>query len=240
MLLDVEVGRDTEVALASRREADVAPDAGDLERADRVTGEVVPDDVPVAVVEAQRVRVHHALRRARSLRAPVAEANSSLLRDRSLELREPTRELRRVVRCTDADALGGLGRRAGEAGAAQREVLEREAERLGVGELALEVVERGLERGELVVVELEPVEEVVLGPERVQLLARELVALGLERDAERRQLRAIGVEAAGERFVRHLAVALDVRLHVSGGQRPPLGHEKRYERKLPDQLVGIV
>ena len=64
-----------------------------------------------------------------------------------------------------------------EARPAEREVLQREPERLGVGELPLEQVERGLQRRELVVVELELGEEVVLGAQRVQLLARELVPL---------------------------------------------------------------
>ena len=127
-----------------------------------------------------------------------------------------------------------------EAGPAEREVLEREPERLGVGELPLEGVERRLERGELVLVELELVEEVVLGAEGVELLARELVALGVERDAERGQLRAVGVEAARERLVGHLRVALDVPLHVPGGERPPLRHQERDERELTDQLVGVV
>ena len=60
---------------------------------------------------------------------------------------------------------------------AEREVLQREPEGLGVGELALEGVEGGLQGRKLIVLELEPIEEVVLGAEVVQLLAGELVAL---------------------------------------------------------------
>ena len=44
--LDVEVGRQPEVALAPRREADVAADAGDPERADGGAVEILADDVP--------------------------------------------------------------------------------------------------------------------------------------------------------------------------------------------------
>ena len=240
MLLDVEVGGDAEVALATRREADVAADARDLERAGRPAIEVVTHDVPVALVETQRIRVHRALARSRAARAPVPEADRALLRDRGLELRETAGELRRVVRGADAHTLGGVGRRLGEAGAPEREVLQSEAERLRVGELPLEVVERGLERCELVVVEVETLEEVVLGAQRVELLSGELVALRLERDAECGQLRAVRVEAARECLVRHLAVALDVRLDVTGRQETSLGHEKGHERELPDQLVGVV
>ena len=233
-------GRNAEVALAPRGEADVPPDAGDLERAHGVTVEVVADHVPVAVVEAKRVGVHDALTGPRTPRAPVAETNRALLRDRRLELRQSPGELGRVVGCAHADALGRVGRGLGETRAPEGEILQREPERLGVRELSLQVVESCLERGELVVVELEPVEEVVLGAERVELLARELVALGLERNAECGQLGAIRVEASRERLVRHLAVALDVRLDVPGRQRTALGHQEGDEGELADELVSVV
>ena len=97
--------------------------------------EVVADDVPVAVVETERVRVDRALARPRAARAPVAEADGALLRDRRLELRQPSRELGRVVGRADAYALGRLRRWLGEAGASEREVLQRETERLRVREL---------------------------------------------------------------------------------------------------------
>src|SRR4029453_6436849 len=105
------------------------------------------------------------------------------------------------------DALRGVARRLREPGSSEREVLEGEPQRLRVRELALEEIERRLERGELLVLELELGEEVLLGPERVQLLARELVALRLKRHAEREQFRAVGVEPPGEGLVGHLRVA---------------------------------
>ena len=238
--LDVEVRREAVVTLAPRREADVRADARDAERARRVAVEVVADHVPDAFVEPQRVRVEPSLGLAVPARRPVPELDRALLRDRGLELREPRRELGRVVRGGDAHPLRGRGRRMAEARPAEREVLERQPEWLGVGELALQRVERGLERRELVLVELELVEEVVLGAEGVELLARELVALGGERDPERGQLGPIGVEATGERLVGHLRVPLDVSLDVARGERPTLGHEEGDERELTDQLVGVV
>ena len=134
-------GRSPEVALAPRCEADVAADPRDLERPHRVALEIVADDVPVPVVEPERVRIDRSLARSGAPRAPVAEPHRALLRDRRLELREPSGELRRVVGSADPDALGRLGRRLRKAGPAEREVLEREAQRLGVRELPLEVVQ---------------------------------------------------------------------------------------------------
>ena len=238
--IDVEVGRQLEVALAPRREADVAADARDPERADVVVVEILADDVPGAAVAAQRVRVERPLADGVASRRPVAELDRALLRDRRLELRQAAGHLGRVVGIAHLDARGRVRRRVVEARAAEGEVLEREPQRLGVRERAVEHVERRLERRELVVVELELVEEVVLGAERVELLAGELVALRVERDAERDQLGAVGVEAARERLVRHLGVALDVALHVAGGQRPALRHQEGDERELPDQLVRVV
>jgi hypothetical protein len=118
--------------------------------------------------------------------------------------------------------------------------LEREPERLGVGELAFEQVEARLEGGELVVGQVQLGQEVALRAQGVELFARELVALRVERHPEGDQLRAVGVEAPSEGLVRHLRVPLDVLLDVAGRDRPPLGHEERDERELPDQLVGVV
>ena len=171
---------------------------------------------------------------------PVAELDRPLLRDRRLELRQAAGHLGRVVGVAHLDAGGGLRRRVVEAGAPEREVLQRQPQRLGVRERPLEHVERRLQRRELVVVELELGQEVVLGAQRVQLLAGELVALGVERDAERDQLGAVGVEAARERLVRHLRVPLDVALDVARRQRPPLRHQEGDQRELTDQLVGVV
>jgi hypothetical protein len=233
-------GGDAEVALAPRREADVAPDPRDAEGADVVAVEILADHVPDAVLRQQRVRVERPLGDLVARDRPVAELDRPLLRDRALELAEPAGHLGRVVGVGHLDADGRLRRLVGEPRSAEREVLEREPKRLGVRELPLQHVERRLQRGELVVVDVELGEEVLLGAERVQLLAGELVALRLERDAERHELGAIGVEAPREGLVRHLLVALDVLLHVAGRDRTALRHQEGDERELPDQLVRVV
>ena len=65
-------------------------------------------------------------------------------------------------------------------------------------------------------------------------------ALRVERDAEGDELAPVRVEAACERLVRHLRVALDDGLDLARGQGPPLRHEEGDEGELPDQLVGVV
>ena len=240
VLLDVEVGGRAEVALAPRGEANVAADARDAELLPALVVEVLADDVPDAVVGQKRERVHRPLGERVARDRVVRELDRPLLRDRALELRQPAGHLDGVVGVADLDADGGLRRQLAEAGPAEREVLQREPQRLRVGELAVEEKERRLERGELLVAELELREEVLLRAQRVELLAGELVPLRVERHAEPDELRAVRVEAARERLVRHLGVALDVRLDVAGRERPPLRHQEGDERELPDQLVGVV
>ena len=240
VLLRVEALGHPEVALAASRQPDVAADPGHAEGLDLLVVEVEPDDVPLAAVEEQRIRVHRPLAQSVAHDRPVLELQGAVLGDRALELRQPARELRGVTRVVELHGARGLGRRLVEAGPAEREVLQCQSQRLRVGELALEQIEAGLQRRELFVGQLERGQEVALGAEPVELLARELVALGVERDAERKQLGTVRVEAAREGLVRHLLVALDVLLHVPRGQGPPLGHEEGHERELADQLVGVV
>jgi hypothetical protein len=239
--VDVEVRRELEVALAAGGETDVPSDPRDAEGADRVAVEIGADHVPDPPVVQEPVRVERPLGLLAARHRAVGELDRALLRDRRLELRQPPRHLRRVVRIPHLDPQRGGGRRlVRQCRPTEREVLEREPERLRIRELALEQVEAGLERGELVVGQLQLGQEVVLRAERVQLLARELVTLGVERDTEVAQLGAIGVEPPGEGLVRHLRVSLHVPLHVPGGQWAPVGHQERDQRELTDQLVGVV
>ena len=169
---------------------------------------------------------------------PVAEDDRALLRDRRLELLQPHRDLGREAAAEQAH--GDLGRGVvGRVGAAEREVLERQPQRLGVCELPVEQVHGRRERRELGVVEVERRQEVVLLQQRVELLAREVVALRLERHAEGEQLAAVGVETAREGLVGHLGVALDSLFHVARRGRAPLGHQVRDERELAHELVGV-
>jgi hypothetical protein len=240
VLRGLELLRHAEVALPAGGEADVASDARHAERAHGAAVVVVADHVPRAALREEGVGVDGPLRLLVPADRVVGELDGALLRDRVLELRQAARHLGGVVRVAHLDAHGGLRRLLVETWAAEREVLQGKPQRLGVRELALEHVESGLERGELVLLQLELGQEVVFGAQRVELLAGELVALRVERDAEGDELGAVGVEAAREGLVGHLRVALDGRLDVTRGQRPPLGHEEGDEGELPDELVGVV
>ena len=112
VVLDVELRRQPEVALAARREPDVRADARDAERPDVGALEVVADHVPRAVLGQQRVRVERALLFLVAVDRPVAELDGALLRDRALELAEPALELGRVVGVAHLDPHRGAGRRA--------------------------------------------------------------------------------------------------------------------------------
>ena len=126
--------------------------------------------------------------------------------------------------------------------AAPGDLLQREAQRLGVGELAVEQRERGLQAGELLVGERDRREVEVLRAQRVVLLLGDAVGRLLDRqlDAERLELGAVGVEAAGEGVLVHAAVALDVAPDLQRGDGPALGHEVRDERELTDELLGVL
>src|SRR5439155_25243272 len=124
-LVDPEVGGDAEVALPARRESDVAADARDAKLLHAPTVvEVRADDVPNTEVRQERVRVDRPLLLLVARDREVRELDGALLRDRALELAESAGHLRRVVRVEDLDTDGVLGRAVGEAGTAEREVLQ--------------------------------------------------------------------------------------------------------------------
>ena len=198
------------------------------------------DEIPVGIGEVEAVRIDRArLLLARADRE-VREDDRLLLRDGAFELGEARGDLGGVATARKVERYANRGRLLQHARAAQREVLQREAQRRCVGELALEQEQARVERGELAVGEVQRRQEVVLARERVELLAGELVAIRLDRHAQRQELGAIGVEATGKRLVGHVVVALDGVLGVARSDRPLLGHDVRHQRELADQLVGVM
>jgi hypothetical protein len=134
--------------------------------------------------------------------------------------------------------LGGAQR----AGAAPGDLLQGQAQRLGVGELAVEELERRMQGGQLLVGEFDRMQVEVLGRERIGLLLDQTVDRLLHRqvDAQRLQLGTVGVEAAGERILVHGAVALDVAPDLLGGDRTAFRHQIRDQRQLADQLFRVL
>ena len=139
-------------------------------------------------------------------------------------------------------ATGCCVGRAQRARPAPRDLLQREAQRLGVGELAVEQRQRGLQRGELGVGERDRGQVEVLRAQRVVLLLGDAVGRLVDRqlDAERLELGAVGVEAARERVLVHAAVALDVAADLQRGDGTALGHQVRDQRELTDELLGVL
>ena len=140
----------------------------------------------------------------------------------------------------EADRLPLVG--AERARAAPGDLLQREPQRLGVGELAVEQGQRGLQRGELGVGEGDRRQVEGLGRERVVLLLGEAVGGLVDRqvDAERLELGAVGVEAAREGVLGHVRVALDVAPDLRRGHGPALRHQVGDQRQLADQLLGVL
>ena len=236
----VEVGRALEVVLGLRRVGDLAADAVEAEDAHVVALVAAADEVELAVAEEQVVRVHLARVERVALQRVVVERDRLLAEDRRLDLRQALRQLVAAGRGGDveAQAVGRVER----AGPAPRDLLERQPQRLGVGELAVEQAERGVQRRQLGVGELDRREVEVLRPQRVGLL----LAAGVDRlvdgelDAQRVELGAVRVEAPRERVLVHPAVALDVAPDLERRHRPPLRHQVRDQRELPDQLLGVL
>ena len=61
-----------------------------------------------------------------------------------------------------------------------------------------------------------------------------------QRDAQRLELGAIGVETPRERVLVHPAVALDIAFDVERRHRPALRHQVRDQGELADQLLGVL
>ena len=238
----VEVLGRGEVVLGLGRVGDLALDPAEAEDAHGVALVRVADQIELAVAEDQVVGVDLAVGDLVALHRVVRELDALAARDRGLDLREALRELLAAAVGREAHVDRHVLALVERARPAPRDLLEREAQRLGVGELAVEQAERRPERRQLAVGELDRVEVVVLGRKRVELGLEE--ALGrlfdLERDAEALELGAVRVEAARERVLVHRAVSLDLALDLERRDGAAVGHEERDQRELADQLFGVL
>ena len=238
----VEVGGALEVVLGLGRVADLAANPRQPEHADRLAFVGVADEVELVALEQQLVGVDLARAELAALHREVVEHDRLAAEDRGLDLGQALTQLvaARGARYPERDRV--LLGRAERARAAPRDLLEREAERLGVGELAVEQVQSGIQPGELPIGELDRRQVEVLGRERVRLLLDQPVDRLLDRqeDPERLELGAIRVKAARKRVLIHRAVALDVAPNLLSGDRTPFCHQVRDERQLTDQLFRVL
>ena len=228
--------------LGLRRVGHLAADAREPEDAHGAALVREADEVELAALEQQLVRVDDARGGLAGLHREVLELDPLAAVDRGVELGQPRGQLAAAGRARDAEADRALGRRAERARPAPGELLEREPQRLGVGELPVEQAQGRLQGRELAVGEGDGRQEEGLGRERVVLLLGEAVGRLVDRqvDAERVQLGAVGVEAARERVLRHVRVALDVAPDLRGRDGPPLRHQVGDQRQLADQLLGVL
>ena len=242
VLARVEVGGALEVVLGLGRVGDLAADAREAEHPHVLALVRVADEVELAALEQQQVGVDAARGDLARLHREVLELDPLAARDRGVDLGQAGGELRAAGARRHAERDRALRSGVERARAAPGDLLEREPQRLGVGELAVEQAEGGLQRGVLVVGEGDRGEVEGLGRERVVLLLGEALG-GLvdpQLDAERVELGAVGVEAARERVLGHVRVALDVPPDLRRRDGPPLRHQVRDQRELPDQLLGVL
>jgi hypothetical protein len=239
----VEVLRRREVVLGLRGITDLALDPGEAEDPDRIALVGVADQIELPAAEDEVEGVDLALLGVVTLHRVVGELDRLPSRDRGLDLREALREVTAARRGRHRH----LDRRplplAERVRVAPGDLLERQPQRLGVGEAAVgQQRERGAERGELVAVELDRVEVEVLRRQGVELRLEEALArfLDAELDPEALELGPVGVETAREGVIVHVAVSLHLALDLESRNRPSLGHQERDQRELADQLLGVL
>ena len=238
----VEVLGRREVVLSLRRVGDLALDPREAEDADVVALVRVPDQIELAVAEDEVVGVDLAVGGLVALQRVVAELDRLAARDRGLDLGELLRDVAAGAVLGELDVDRRRPVALERARPAPGDLLQREAQRLGVGELAVEQAERSAKRRQLGVGELDRGQVVVLRRQRVELGLEEALGrlLDRERDPEALELGAVGIEAAGEGVVVHRAVALDLALDLERRDGAPAGHQERDQGELADQLLGVL
>jgi hypothetical protein len=238
----VETAGRAEVVLGLARVGDLALDPREPEDADGIAFVGVADQIELAGAEDEVVGIDLAVHRRVALHRVVAELDRLPARDRGLDLREALRQLAAAGRGRHRHLDRCVGSAVERALPPPRDLLERQPQRLGVGELAVEQGERGPQRSELRVGELDRGQVVVLGRQRVELGLEEALAwpVDLERDPEALELGAVGIEPARERVLVHRAVPLDLLLDLERRDRAAIRHQERDQGQLADQLLGVL
>ena len=239
----VEVLRRREVVLGLGGVADLALDPREAEDPHRIALVRVPDQIELATAEDQVVGVDLALLGLAPLHRVVGELDRLAAADRGLNLGKALGEVAaagaRGHRHLDRSALA-LDQRVR---VAPGDLLQSQAQRLGVGEAAVgQQQQRGAQRRQLLVGEFDRVEVEVLRRQRVELGLEEALAglLDAEDDPQTLELGSVRVEAPRERVLVHVAVPLHLPLDLERRNRPALGHQERDQRELANQLLGVL
>ena len=161
--------------------------------------------------------------------------------DRGVDLGQPRAHLAAAGRRRDPEPDRLARVRAQRARPAPGDLLQREPQRLGVRELAVEQRQRRLQRGALGVGERDRRQMERLRRERVVLLLGEPVRRFVHRkvNPERVELGAVRIETSRERILGHVRVALDVAPDLRGRHRTALCHEIGDQRELADELFRV-
>src|SRR5205823_1002017 len=134
------------------------------------------NEVVLAVLEQQVVWVHPARLHRVAAHRVVVEEDRLAAEDRRLDLRQPLGQFAPAGSRRDAERHAAVLRRGERRRLAPRQLLQRQPQRLRVGELAVEQREQRAQGTQLLVGELDRREVEVLGWERIVL--RLVVALG--------------------------------------------------------------
>ena len=242
VLARIEVLRALEVVLGLGRVGDLADDPREPELADLAALVRIPDEVEQAALEAQVVRVHAPQRDLVARHRAVLELDPLAPVDRRVDLRQPARQLAAAGAGGDAETDRLARVRAERARPAPGDLLQREPQRLGVGELAAEQRQRHLQRRALLVGERDRRQVERLGRQRVVLLLGETVRRLVDRevDPERIQLGAVRIETSCEGVFGHVRVALDVAPDLRGRDGTAFSHQVGDQRQLTDELLGVL
>ena len=200
------------------------------------------DQIELAVAKDEVVGIDLAVGDLVALQRVVGELDRLAARDRGLDLGQPLREVAAAGRSGELDVDRRLLALDQRARPAPGDLLECQAQRLGVGELAVEQAERGAQRRQLAIGELDRPQVVVLRRQRVELGLEEALGrlVDLQRDPEALELGTVGVEAPRERILVHRRVALDLALDLERRDRAAVRHQERDQRKLADELLCVL
>ena len=188
-------------------------------------------EVPVPSEVHQAVGIHQALAALIATDAVVRKSDRLSTTDGRLDLREVHRNLGGVPVAQEIHRDGACRLVIERARTPERQVLQREPKRLGIGELTFQKVKAGMQRRGLFLGEVDLAQVVVVPDQRVEVTLKGVVvgAMDGQTDTEGLQLAPVGVKPTQKRLVAHSAVAFDGFMNFGRRRRPSLCHQEGHE-----------